>query len=227
MLRSITARWAFVSCVVVGALLLLVVGAGLRPALLPAPDTEVGRTSLTPTEIGFAQDMATHHEQAVFLVQNLGDDVAPEIAELGRRIASSQMVEIGTMRGWLTLVDEPWTSAQPMSWMHPGQTSSGHSHGGASEAGSTTPAGAMPGMASWGEINTLGASTGRDAEVRFLQLMARHHEGGIDMATAALESDLSDPVRRTVQAMVQEQTKELGYIGLLLSQRDAPPLPYP
>lgn len=221
-------RWVVAVCITLGAVLLLAVGAGLRPILIPAAPSESGSVQLTPTEIGFAQDMSTHHEQAIFMVHNLGDDVAPEIAELGRKIESAQLMEIGTMRGWLTLFDEQWTSTTPMAWMHPQAAGSGHSHtGGVNTVSAPVSSAPMPGMATWTEINALGAASGRDAEILFLQLMARHHEGGIEMGSAALEADLSDPVRDVVQSMVREQVKELGYIGLLLGQREASMLPYP
>ncbi|NUP28631.1 MAG: DUF305 domain-containing protein, partial [Nocardia sp.] len=55
--------------VVVAAGLLLVLGAAIRPLFVddPAPP-EI----LSATEIGFIQDMAAHHAQALVMVQQIG-----------------------------------------------------------------------------------------------------------------------------------------------------------
>ena len=64
----------------------------------------------------------------------------------------------------------------------------------------------MAGMASTDDISKLAGLTGRDAEVWFLQLMIRHHRGGLLMAKAAYNSDdVSDIVKRTAYEMMTDQ----------------------
>lgn len=197
-------------------------GAALRPALIPASSADSEGVSLSAVDIGFAQDMSVHHEQALFISQNLDDGVAPVVFQLAQQIIAKQTLEIGTLRGWLTLVGAPLSSDDPMAWMRTGQAS-GHGHHDASKPESTP----MPGMATWDEINTLAGLQGREAETYFLQLMIRHHQGGVDMATAAARMQPSPAVERMARAMVRDQTKELGYMNLMLQQREAQALPYP
>ena len=71
-----------------------------------------------------------------------------------------------------------------MAWMGPDAGS--HSTSSASHGNGAQPTMGMPGMASEAELGALRHATGRDAEVLFLQLMIRHHEGGMLMAKALL-----------------------------------------
>jgi uncharacterized protein (DUF305 family) len=49
----------------------------------------------------------------------------------------------------------------------------------------------------------------RPNEILFLQLMIRHHQGGIDMAASAPRETRNDAVRVTALAPVDGQTQEL------------------
>ncbi len=189
------------------ALLLLVVGAALRPLIVP----EVSRVKpvLDAVEIGFVQDMAEHHQQALAMTMRLSPDVDPAVAALARQIGDSQRTEIGILTGWLQLADAPPTNPEPMS----GRETPGHTHGGA------VPDESMPGMATTAELDALSAATGRDAEVLFLQLMHLHHLGGIEMAQTADALLASGPVDRMARSMVQEQSQEAGLISILLAER--------
>lgn len=81
----------------------------------------------------------------------------------------------------------------------------------------------MPGMATLAELDALSAAHGRDAEILFLGLMTRHHDGGVAVARAA-DLLLDDgPVKRIARAMMQEQSKESGLMTLMLAERDAVP----
>lgn len=196
------------------ACMLLVVGAALRPVFdSPAPPP----TMLSFGEIGFAQDMAVHHAQARSIAASLSPTASSEVKSLAQQIEASQSIEIGILHGWLMLLDQPLASDSPMQWMSHADS---HSHTGEENS-------PMPGLASWDEINALSTLTGDDAEIRFLQLMIRHHRGGIEMATAGAAMATSDAVARAARSMADEQTKDLGYMTLLLEQRSAAALPYP
>ncbi|WP_232851014.1 DUF305 domain-containing protein [Nocardia acididurans] len=178
-----------------------------------APDATDPGLRLTAVEIGFAQDMSTHHDQVVLLASTLARDVTAQIRALADQMSTAQTAEIAMMRGWLALFDLPRTAEQPMSWM-----TGTHQHTGGA---------AMPGMASTGEITRLAAARGADAEVLFLQLMIRHHRGGVDMAQAAYAHASNAQVRRTAMEIVRQQVSELGVMTTLLTAREADPLPYP
>ncbi|MEN0140418.1 MAG: DUF305 domain-containing protein [Rhodococcus sp. (in: high G+C Gram-positive bacteria)] len=179
-------------------------------------DTLAVGLQLSPADVGFAQDMSVHHEQAVLIAQTLPRDVDPQIRVLADQIVVAQTSEIATMRGWLSLFDEPFTTAHPMRWMH-GSDHAMSEHGGAP----------MPGTASTSEITRLAGLRGADAEALFLQLMIRHHQGGVDMAEAAIHAVASDPIRRIARGMIRDQSNEIAVMTALLGTRDATPLPHP
>ncbi|MER7499865.1 DUF305 domain-containing protein [Nonomuraea pusilla] len=173
----------------------------------------------TSPEAGFARDMATHHAQAVdmsFVVRD--ESQAREIRNLAFDIINTQSNQRGMFLGWL----EQWGLTQagdqpPMAWM------SGHPHGGSAQA--ATGAGTMPGMASPQELARLKELKGVQAEVLFLQLMIRHHEGGVEMAEGVLKLSKRDEVVRMAQKIIQGQSGEIKLMTDLLRKRGAEPLP--
>jgi uncharacterized protein (DUF305 family) len=179
-------------------------------------DPRPKQPSLSETDIGFAQDMIVHHQQAAMMADMLAPDTAPEVRALADQIRLTQIREIGIMMGWLQIAQEPMTSSSPMTWMDAGHDQ--HSAGGATM---------MMGMASQADLTRLQRVTGRDNEILFLQLMVRHHQGGIDMAAYARKHTTSDAVRQVAVAMVDEQTQEVGLMIFLLDQRSASTLPFP
>lgn len=194
------------------ALLLLVVGSALRPLVVPeSPGTE---PVLDDIEVGFVQDMAAHHQQALLMVNRLAPDVDPAVAALARQIGGAQRLEIGILQGWLVLAEAPPTNTAPMAWMGGAPT---HPHG-APAADASAP---MPGMASAAELDALSAARGRDAEILFLQLMHRHHLGGVTMARAADALLVDGPVKQSARAAVQEQGGEIGLLTVMLAERGA------
>jgi len=218
----VTTAPAWIRTAALGALILLsmVLGAALRP--LVVADDPQPEPVLDATEIAFVQDMTAHHEQALVLTQQLDPGTDPTVARLAQQIRDAQNAEVGTMLGWLRLAGVTPTNPEPMAWMHP-QPAAGHTHGSSSaETPSPDP---MPGMATRAEIDALTDARGRDAAVLFLQLMQRHHVGGVAMARAA-EGRLADgPVRQTAREMITEQSQEAGTMALMLTQLGAPLLP--
>ena len=102
------------------------------------------------------------------------------------------------MQGWLEL----WgASAQPvgrayMTWMA-GSPTGAHEH-----AVTASGVATMPGMASADDLKQLRASTGKDLDVLFLQLMLRHHEGGAEMLSYAATNASQEPVRNLAAQML-------------------------
>ncbi|WP_024804704.1 DUF305 domain-containing protein [Nocardia sp. BMG51109] len=206
-------RIASLAC---GALILLIAGAALRPLVLP--ETHDPPRVLNDTEIGFAQDMTAHHQQAVQMVQRLDPGADPAVLRLADQIERTQQVEIGTMLGWLRLAGAAPMPRHPMAWMsRTADTGAAHGH-------SSAPM-PMPGMATQADLNSLSAARGRDAEILFLQLMYRHHLGGVTMAQAADRQLPSGPVKETARGMIVAQGQECGLMALMLNQRGAQPLP--
>lgn len=213
---------AWIRTLALGALVLLsmVLGAALRP-LVVADDPDPAPV-LDPTEIAFVQDMVAHHEQALIMTQQLDPGTDPVVTRLAQQIRDGQNAELGTMLGWLRLSGVTPTNPEPMAWMQGPRAAVGHGHHETSDAGTPDP---MPGMATRTELDALAAARGRDAAVLFLQLMQRHHVGGVTMAQAAEQRLPDGPVRQTAREMITEQSQEAGTMALMLSQLDAPLLP--
>ncbi|MBC7304923.1 MAG: DUF305 domain-containing protein, partial [Nocardia sp.] len=196
---------------VAAAVFLLALGAALRPLFVT--ETAAPAPILTATELGFVQDMTAHHQQALVLAERLDPAADPGVRRLADQIADTQRVEIGTLLGWTQLAGAAPTAAVPMAWM-----AGTHEH-------STTAPSTMPGMVTTADLDALGAARAADAEALFLRLMYRHHAGGITMARAADALLTSGPVKQAARAMAQSQSRELGYLGMLLNLRGISPTP--
>ena len=148
-------------------------------------------------EVRFARDMRAHHEQAVDMslrVLKRTDD--PELRLFATDILLTQQNQVGQMTAWLAL----WGRAQ---------------------SGAEAPMAGMAsdmGMANAAQLQGISSSQlAKDAELLFLQLMHRHHQGGIQMAQTALDAPLrADVVTRLAQGIVSGQRVELQVIESLL-----------
>ncbi|MEU4441732.1 DUF305 domain-containing protein [Actinosynnema sp. NPDC050801] len=216
--RGVTATRTVVVSIAVVAVLLLGAAVGL---LIKLPGSD---TSSTPArdsvDVGFSQDMSAHHLQGVQMANIARDKTAdPAIEQLAFDIASTQLEQVGRMKGWLFLWGYPEQSVdgRHMWWM----TSATHGHSGSGADGD----GKMPGMATAEEIAKLRTLTGVDFDVYFLQLMLRHHRGGAPMAEYATTHAGQPVVRTLADNMLKSQTSEGTYMGQLLTERAAAPLP--
>lgn len=194
------------------AIALLVIGATAALLLdgLTGDDRRPGEPGRV--DIGFAQDMVVHHQQAVTMAQTVRDTASPPVRRLAVAIELDQLREIGHMQGWLALWEAPQLpSGPPMTWM------SEHSEHAADRE--------MPGLASQDELDRLGGLKGEDLDAFFLQLMIRHHEGGRLMTTAAARDAAVPHVRAYARTMTIEQRQETAIMSGLLSALDRAPLP--
>ena len=197
-----------IAFMVIGAAVTLLLGAAA-----PAPKG-IRVAAGGAADIGFSQDMIVHHQQAVTMAQAVLGRAGPGVTQMASAIELNQLKEIGEMQGWLSLWNAPQTpSGPPMAWM-----TSGHHHPGTA---------AMPGMASQEEIDQLGRATGKDLDVRFLQLMIRHHEGGVIMTTAAARTAANPQVRGLAALMTADQSQEIATMTGLLAALGHQPLPAP
>ncbi|MER6449519.1 DUF305 domain-containing protein [Streptomyces venezuelae] len=176
-------------------------------------------------DAGFARDMAVHHQQAVemsFIVRDRTQD--EPVRTLAYDIANTQANQRGMLLGWLDLWGLPKVVAgePPMSWMGTSGGHGGHAGHGA-DAGAAKPGALMPGMATKEELDRLGAVSGRDAEVLFLQLMTDHHKGGVAMAEGCAQQCETPVERALAQGMVDAQRSELTLMADMLRQRGSAP----
>lgn len=167
-------------------------------------------------DAGFARDMATHHAQAVemsFLVRDKSADA--QLRTLAYDIIVTQDAQRGMFMGWLQAWGLPQSSVRArMAWMP------AHAHGAAMPAGTVL----MPGMASDEELSALREANGVEAEVLFLKLMIRHHEGGVVMARAVAGVSDRAEVVQTARSIEDSQRAEIGLMSQMLTARGASPL---
>lgn len=200
---------------IIAVAVLVMVGAG---GFVLGRNTGPGRApTSTSVDAGFAWDMSVHHLQAVTMAGYTRDHTTDGvIKELAFDIETSQFNQAGEMRGWLESWDLPVSNPNPeMAWM----AGSGHVH--------LTSDGLMPGMATPAEMSHLETLTGKALDIDFLQLMLRHHQGGLPMAQWAAEHAGQSYVRLGAQKMFDGQSKEILLMEQYLRQRGASPLPPP
>ncbi len=192
-----------------GGLLVLMLGVGLGVAMESGGDdaTSAAAAAPSPVDIGFSQDMIVHHEQAVVMAQLVRDRTKdPKVAALANGIVDDQLLDIGALRGYLALWQAPVLPAgPPMTWMAPG-----HQH---HEENATV----MPGMATTDELNALRTVKGTALDRMFLELMLRHHVGGMHMLTDAGEHAAVPAVRSLAARIAFHQQEETQTINALLS----------
>ncbi|MCO1658130.1 DUF305 domain-containing protein [Pseudonocardia humida] len=212
------ARWVRPFLVVAGVVGLLLLGAagGLLIGLAGRDDPTV--PGIDSVDVGFAQDMTVHHQQAVEMAAWERDhSTDPVLRQLASDIETTQNSQVGRMQGWLELWNAP---ALPigghMAWMS-GPT---HDHAGGAGAVAT-----MPGMASSADLAALRAATGPQLDVLFLQLMLRHHEGGAAMLEYGSQHAAVPQLRNLARQMLSSQTSESDYLRRLLVERGGQPLP--
>lgn len=153
-------------------------------------------------EVTFARDMSAHHAQAVEMALILQARTAdPNLQLFAQDMLLTQQAQIGQMQGWLQAWQLPLAgNGPPMA---------GH--------------GAMMGMAVPEEVYALRELPVAEAETSFLQLMIRHHQGGLRMAQEVLAATPRPEVARLAQAMIDGQQGEVTYMEELLAARGRTP----
>jgi uncharacterized protein (DUF305 family) len=187
-------------------------------------DTDAARSaaaSFGPIDIGFAQSMAQHHDQAILMSQILMAKPSSQLGRLAIAIQTKQLVEVGHMQAWLRLAGQPLLPrSREMDWMLLGAAPLDQSLS-AYLAACRAAGGAMPGMASTDELNALRERQGRAADRLFLEMMIRHHAGALPMADFAARQAETPQVRALATSMRLEQGREIQYLEGLLSSRFA------
>jgi uncharacterized protein (DUF305 family) len=149
-------------------------------------------------EVTFARDMMTHHAQAVEMAVLIRDrSTDTELRQVTLDMILTQQNQVGQMFAWLELWGVPQEGlTAPMQGM-----------------------GEMMGMAAQQEVNSLDTLPIEEAEIKFLQLMIRHHEGGVMMAQDVLKTTNVSVVKRLAESIVASQTGEITYMESLLAKR--------
>ena len=205
-MASVATRRGFI-----GVIGLSAVGVGLTACASfgLVPDTSASSENApSPNEIdiGFCQDMAFHHEQALAMCQRvLGRDTGSQVQTSAADILQNQSYERGMMHTWL----QSWgkSTAPPstvMGWM------------GMGTGGEGMPAADMPGLATADQMRQLALAESTEKGRLFLELMRTHHIGGVTMADAA-SGAATAPVRQIAFQASASQTFEITIFDELLA----------
>jgi uncharacterized protein (DUF305 family) len=164
----------------------------------PAP------VSADPVDVGFASDMYDHHQQALQMATVAGNQGSTTaVRTMAAKMIAGQQLESGRFLQFLD--DHGLAPGEPdrsvMGWM-----------------GMARPHAEMPGLATPAELVALANATGPDVDRRFLDLMIRHHRGGIDMAGHEAAHGHDPGLRDLAGRMVVMQGREVTDMELL--QRD-------
>lgn len=166
---------------------------GFAVGLVVAGDDEPSAGSV---DVGFLQDMATHHDQGIG-VARLAAAHAEDgtVRSYAREILTAQSYELGLMT---RMLEERGTSreerpAEAMAWM-----------------GMPVPVEQMPGLLTEDELAAVEAARGPAMDALFLELMAEHHRGGLHMAADAAARAADEGIRRLAARMERAQSGEIN-----------------
>jgi uncharacterized protein (DUF305 family) len=167
---------------------------------------ETESVSVSPTdtsaEASFARGMSEHHAQAVtmsFLVRERTQN--EDIRNFAFDIINTQSTQRGMLLGWLDLWSLPLTGTShtmPLTKDGP-------------ETVMNMPM-TMPGMATKEEMDRLTVATSTAAEALFLELMIRHHQGGVKMAQELIAKSTQENMVRLAQTMIDGQQSEIEFM---------------
>ncbi|SIR82103.1 DUF305 domain-containing protein [Williamsia sterculiae] len=226
-----------------GAIALLLIGVGVGLLVQSSLSDRDGddRPAADSAAVGFAQDMVRHHQQGVEMATiELYNGSDPAVRNTAYDILTQQTNQVGQMQSWLSRwgypADNPGT---PMAWMKgdhdmhgmsmpgmsmPATSQSTMPSGSMSSGGAETPP--MPGMAVTSEMDKLRALRGQPLDLYFMQLMLRHHQGGLPMMRyAADKAHVSEGyVRDLAQQMVSVQQNEVQTLTQMIAERGGTPL---
>jgi len=167
-------------------------------------------------DIGFAQFMSLHHEQAIEMARIMHEGGTGSLDTLSEAIIDKQLHELDAMHGWLRdWQQELQPRTRKMTWMLAGGEPPGAALRQYLLDCERSPTG-MPGLATVAELDQLRALQGTAQEQRFLELMLAHHRGGIPMAAFAAENARVAAVRELAAGIVADQTAELDEMQSLL-----------
>jgi uncharacterized protein (DUF305 family) len=163
----------------------------------PAASAAASPGQHNAADVAFAKGMVPHHRQAVEMA-----DLAPgrarsaEVKKLAADIKKAQDPEIKKLSGWLTSWGEDVPAGGGMD----------HSlHGGASG-----------GMMTMQEMDQLEKASGKAFDTAFLEMMIKHHDGAVAMATTERAGGASPDAKAMAHAIVTAQSAEIAQMNKLL-----------
>ena len=159
-------------------------------------------------DVGFYQDMISHHDQALRMASlELTNGSDPVVRGFAQEVITFQSYELGVMER--TLAEWGYSRADrsdiAMAWM-----------------GMPSPVDRMPGMATEDQIDQLADTEGSATDAMFLDLMAKHHAGGLHMSEIAGREARFDHVRELADRMTRNQSIEINEYAMTAEREGLP-----
>jgi uncharacterized protein (DUF305 family) len=149
-------------------------------------------------DIGFADDMSTHHLQAIRmanLYQEHGEE--SDLVARAQEIVFFQAGDVRVMQNAMSRWNESGSPDTAMEWM-----------------GESYPQDGQPGMATPEEMEQLANARGRELDDLFTALMIDHHAGAIHMAEYASEHGRVEEITELAAAMARYQQREIDELNV-------------
>ena len=150
---------------------------------------------LNATDVGFMQDMAYHHEQAVQMSLLLLDKegIDRTLRSFAQEIIIDQRFEQGVYNATLDRFGHPVAVEDTvMGWM-----------------GEAVPAEDMPGLATEEQMDALREAEGDEAAALWIAMMSEHHLAGLHMADYAARYGSDRATVNMAEATVKNQRSEI------------------
>ena len=167
------------------------------PAAPAAPGVSTATLALNAADVGFAQGMIAHHEQAIEMAEIALDPsvgASPEVIDLANRIKGAQDPEVELMTGWLNAAGEPVMMG----------ASDGHDMS------------SMDGMMTAEQMDTMAATTGSAFDQMWLGMMIAHHEGAISQSETVKTNGSNADVLALADQIIIAQQGEITEMRALL-----------
>jgi uncharacterized protein (DUF305 family) len=177
-------------------------GGSAAPAVdAPASASADASAQHNDADVGFAQAMVPHHQQAIEMAEvALERTQDAEVRALAEQIRATHDPQLTTLTGFL----ESW-GAPPAD------------DGMAGMAGMEDHSG-MSGMMGQGDMEALAGASGAAFDSMFLEMMIAHHEGAVADAQRAVAEGANPQVKELAAQIVSDQTAEIEQIGRLQQQ---------
>lgn len=145
---------------------------------------------LNDAEVEFLTGMIPHHRQAVEMAEMALDNTdRPELRDMADDVITAQTAEIMEMTDLLETADEPIPAASMDGMNHDDMN--------------------MAGMMSSDAMSELGAMTGTNFDLMFLDMMTEHHQGAIEAAQEVLATEPRPETAELANAIIDAQQAEI------------------
>jgi uncharacterized protein (DUF305 family) len=161
----------------------------------PTSAESAGQAEHNEQDMAFVQGMIPHHQQAVDMSTMATERATdPKVKDLATRIGGAQDPEIKQMTGML----DQWTASME-SDMPTASGMPGMDHGSAHGSGMMTDE----------EMQELEQASGAAFDRLWVEMMIRHHQGAVDMASTELQKGGNAEAKALAQQIIDAQEAEI------------------